>query len=490
MIKEPCAQSAIGHLLVHENTYTLGIQFCSHPPTQFIVQLGMSSTDSKVLGVVVLVRHGDRQGFYQSPNTYTPSNTVITPLGNQQEFQLGQKLRSIYLNEQSPSFISGINTTLVDNSQIHVRADAGGEGVVILNSAQSLVQGLFPANQDYKVALTNGSIITGPLGGYQYVAIESVEPTNDVSLEGWTSCGTFNDATQAFYNSTAFKQKASENDAFLKSLPPFLDGRPVTMENMWNIYDFMNVQSIHNPKFKALLPSGFLDKARDLANFHEYGVFSDPNPAGIRNIAAHTILPSILAGFKSITDDKDPIKFVYEAISYKPFLSLFNLTGAAQANPALAEIVDYTGALVFEVRQPSSGGAPVLRFNFKNGEGDADFKTYNIFNTTGSDTDIPLAQFVDYMAPLVINSTAAWCSVCSNNQDRGCAALHLAATSNSNRSKPRISPVGAGFLGAGLTLAVALAILGALFFMGLLAVGRSKKRHSKAGSEDGSVEKI
>lgn len=50
----------------------------------------------------------------------------------QQEFQLGQKLRSIYLNVTSPSFISGINTTSVDNTQVHVRADAGGEGVYVL----------------------------------------------------------------------------------------------------------------------------------------------------------------------------------------------------------------------------------------------------------------------------------------------------------------------------------------------------------------------
>lgn len=90
----------------------------------------------------------------------------------QQEFQLGLKLRGIYLNATSPSSISGINTTIVDNTQIHVRADAGGEGVVILNSAQSLVQGLFPANLGYNIKLPNGSTVTGPLGGYQ------ASPTN------------------------------------------------------------------------------------------------------------------------------------------------------------------------------------------------------------------------------------------------------------------------------------------------------------------------
>ena len=40
-----------------------------------------TDNESKVLGVVVFARHGDRQGFYQDPDTYTASSTVITPLG-------------------------------------------------------------------------------------------------------------------------------------------------------------------------------------------------------------------------------------------------------------------------------------------------------------------------------------------------------------------------------------------------------------------------
>ena len=41
----------------------------------------MTTDNSKVLGVVILARHGDRQGFYQDPETYTASATSITPLG-------------------------------------------------------------------------------------------------------------------------------------------------------------------------------------------------------------------------------------------------------------------------------------------------------------------------------------------------------------------------------------------------------------------------
>jgi hypothetical protein len=47
------------------------------------------------------------------------------------------------------------------------RADAGGEGGVIFNSAISLLQGLFPGSSDYATTLANGTTVEGPLSGYQ-----------------------------------------------------------------------------------------------------------------------------------------------------------------------------------------------------------------------------------------------------------------------------------------------------------------------------------
>ncbi|GLB38274.1 putative HCO3- transporter family protein [Lyophyllum shimeji] len=439
----------------------------------------MADTDSKVLGVVLLVRHGDRQGFYQSPTTYTPSNTILTPLGNQQEFQLGTHLQSLYLNDSSPCRIEGISNTLVNYTQLRVRADAGGEAGVILNSAQSLLQGLFPANSNSSTVLANGTTITAPLAGYQYIPIESVEPQNDISLEGWTSCNTFNQATSEFYNSLAFHHMASDHANFINSLSPYLDGRPVTLENMWNIFDFMNVQSIHNAAFARALPPTYLEQARYLANWHEYNVFSDPRPDGIKNIAGRTILPSILAGFKSIVDPSDPVKFIYHAISYKPFISLFNITRATEAVPGLAGIVDYAAAVALEVRQPPSG-QPVLRFKFKNGT-DPELKRYPFF---GSATDVPLQDFVNSVEPLGIDSLSEWCTLCNNQQDRGCGALNLAATSAVAANRPAIGSVGAGFLGAGVMLALALAMFGVLLFLGVLTVGpgRSKRKRSATAS--------
>jgi len=125
------------------------------------------STDSQVLGVIVMMRHGDRRGFYQDPKTYTPSNTEITPLGNQQTFQFREYLRTRYLARSSPHFIQGISPDLVDEDQILIRADAGGEGGVIYDSAMSTMQGMWPADTGYNETLANGTVVVGPLSGYQ-----------------------------------------------------------------------------------------------------------------------------------------------------------------------------------------------------------------------------------------------------------------------------------------------------------------------------------
>jgi hypothetical protein len=119
--------------------------------------------------------------------------------------------------------------------------------------------------------------------------------------------------------------------------------------------------------------------------------------------------------------------------------------------------------------------------------------TYNFLNRTG---DVPLSAFIDAMAvsrgdcsklasywyfcqPIAINTTAAWCSVCANNQDSGCAALALATEQGEAAARPKISPAGAGVLGAGLTLIV-VALMGfTLAFFGVLTISRFGRRRSR-----------
>lgn len=98
---------------------------------------------------------------------YTASSTVITTVGAQEEYALGQTLRALYLNASSPSYIQGISTGVFQQSQVTISADAGGEGGVIYDSAVALTQGLWPATSLFNSSLANGTIVSSPLGGYQ-----------------------------------------------------------------------------------------------------------------------------------------------------------------------------------------------------------------------------------------------------------------------------------------------------------------------------------
>lgn len=62
---------------------------------------------------------------------------------------------------------------MVNIDQLLVRADAAGEGSVILMSVQGLLQGLFPPTTDNNITLANGTTVVSPLGGYQYIPSSS-----------------------------------------------------------------------------------------------------------------------------------------------------------------------------------------------------------------------------------------------------------------------------------------------------------------------------
>lgn len=103
---------------------------------------------------------------------------------------MGTLLRSIYLNVTSPSFIQDIfgETALFNQSEVIIRADDSVAGGALLDSAVALSQGLWPPSPQEALQLANGSTITSPLGGYQYIAIDSVDPNNDFSLSASPSC--------------------------------------------------------------------------------------------------------------------------------------------------------------------------------------------------------------------------------------------------------------------------------------------------------------
>jgi len=63
----------------------------------------------------------------------------------------------------------------------------------------------------------------------------------------------------------------------------------------FQVFDYILVQSIHNATFARVLPPTFLEQARDLANWHEYYVFSSPDPKSIGTSTYNVFTASLLS---------------------------------------------------------------------------------------------------------------------------------------------------------------------------------------------------
>ncbi|KAL4072197.1 histidine phosphatase superfamily [Scleroderma yunnanense] len=375
---------------------------------------------STLLGVVLVARHGDRfSTVYQNPSTYDSVQGYLTPLGASQEYELGQFLRNTYLNPQSPSYIQGINTDVVDVDQLYVRADAGG-GDVILDSAYALMQGLYPPTPQSCITLGNGKVVTSPLGGYQYVPVESLEFWQAPSLTSWMDCNYFQANLVRLYSGVAFNANAAAAAPFLQAVEPYLNGMNNSYLNMWNIYDYLNVQYTHNQTFYNWLPKTLMEQARYYANIHQQTIFTDSLPNGIGQVAIRTLWPEIFWTLGNMTLANNTVKLALTEVDYKPFISMFNTTNATVTDPDIAGIVDYASVVAFELSQNTQGQYNVA-MKFKNGTNDSAFRPLKMW---GNDS-VVLKTLKHRLDWTTINTTNNWCFSCNQTILRGCSVFNF-----------------------------------------------------------------
>lgn len=257
-------------------------------------------------------------------------------------------------------------------------------------------------------------------------------------------------------------------------------GRPTTLENAWNLFDFLNVESIHNSSVQVSAEQ--LANARYWANYHEAGSFADADPTSVGNIAGQAFLAPLLSSVQDLANASNPLKFSYMSASYKPFLPLFTMWGLP--SPLKDTVVDYASAAVLEVRTDNT-----MRMLFRNGT-DGDFTAYPLFGSSDANS-YPVQDFITKMQPYALGDLASWCDKCSTKEERGCSALAALngtggagyASINSTTGRHQVSPVVAGVIGAMVTLAVVAFVMAAWLLFG----GLVKKHRRSAGHADAQM---
>ncbi|GAB5590711.1 hypothetical protein Unana1_05611 [Umbelopsis nana] len=439
-----------------------------------------SNTQSQVIATFILARHGDRTANYGNPWNFTEAADELTPLGKNMLYNQGQFIRSVYLDSASTTMVKNISS-IYSMSQV---STLSSDNEVILASASAFLQGVFPptlnsTDPSMSSTLANGTTVYTPLGGYQYIPINTMPDASDIALDGWVDCTAMKQGFATFQNSQAWSDKQTETQAFFDNLSPFLGGRPSNLANVYSIYDYLNYQYTYNSSVTQQLGQSNFLYLKSLANWYEYNTYGG-NYDSINTIAGATFASQLWKDINTtITSNTKSPKFTYYADGFQTFISFFDLYNLTNTNPEFQSITEFGSALVFEISSQSNAESIqfsdyAVRMLYKNGtDAGTPLVPYGLFGMSSG--GMPLDLFMSNISARSVNNLTSWCTLCGNTFSRGCQNLPQTCQSD------RVSPVGAGFIGA--AVALVLGGLVAAFFL------LSRKRMFRNG-ETNSVMKM
>ncbi|KAI1336426.1 histidine acid phosphatase-like protein [Xylariaceae sp. FL0016] len=472
--------------------------------TTLLLSLATLSAAAKaetVLGVYIFSRHGDR-----TPKVLAPAN--LTSLGAEEVYSSGNYFRNRYVDSDASSPIYGLSSDIVVASQLTVTAPVD---TVLQNSAQAFMQGLYPPVGTLSTqALANDTEVEAPLGGYQYVPIDSASSTSSNSgsedsewLQGGSGCSNAEVSSNNYFISSDYLSTYDETKTFYSNLMPVInttfDADEATFKNAYTIYDYIHVATIHNQTIPSsdLLTDDTLQQLQDLANLHEWNLAYNSSDT-IRAIAGSTLAAQILQQLNATLTGKSKQPLGIQFGAYASFMSFFGLAQLQGVSPDFEGVVDYASTMTFELVTNATVGADdpypaaddvSVRFLFANGTAAENAPAaYPLFGR--SETLLPWSTFASEMGKFAIGDTADWCTACGNSTGK-CAGYGASSSSGSgsgagsgdgSSSSSGISLPVAGVIGALVTLVVVLGIEALVYALaGLRLVKKSTLTGAAAG---------
>jgi hypothetical protein len=429
----------------------------------------MPAAAETILGVTVFSRHGDRSSKHYKGYS-------LSAKGSQQVFSVGSDYRERYISSNSSSQILGISENKVVQSQIFASAP---DTEVLLNTANSFLQGLYPPTKEASEILTNSKEVSNPLDGYQYVVIHSKETDapDTIWLKGDENCPAAIASQDSYKESEEFKQLEKSTKSFYAKFYDMLkdvyDYSPEDMSyaNAYDIFDLIHTGLIHNGTDSPTSDIGHADmvQLQTLADKAEFGLSYNGSESA-RSTGGRTFAGAVLNQLNQTITSKGKLKFSLMTGSYDTFLAFFGISRLIDVSGDFYGLPDYASTMSFELFTPKDVDAfPSntddlrVRFQFRNGSSeDSSLRTFPLFGHT--DESMSWSDFVSSMKEIAITSPQEWCNHCQSNL-LFCAAYGSESAATSKKSGSGMNNANAGVIGAMVTLVVCALIGGVVFFV-------------------------
>ncbi|KAL4742004.1 histidine phosphatase superfamily [Aspergillus similis] len=419
-----------------------------------------------------------------------PRSRALTPYGAYQLHEAGSAFRGRYVSvkpgaDGPDTRIENLSPYLLDNDDIKITSTPD---VAVLASAQAFMQGVYPPlNEsfnttffDNQLELADGSLVSPPLGGYQYPSIVTVgvEDPQSLMVSGQALCSGHAAANVEYIASKEFWQTYEESAVFYNrlhalSLSSHFDTTASSYANATAISEFLDYQVVHNESLLHSLSAEDIKRARWYAGRYVFATNGNTSASGttvdggIRTIAGQGLASSALNAFETTIQDRGANgKMTLQFGNYQTAVSFTSLLQLATTNPNFTSSLPRPGSsIVLELFSLESERYPTypdpaqlyVRFLLHNGTR-AEFVPYPLFGHGPSNTAIPFSEFQAEMQRMVLGSTEDWCRRC-NSSAVFCSGVvnpqpRQPAASKARKDRGGISAAVAGVIGSVVTLGI------------------------------------
>jgi hypothetical protein len=330
-----------------------------------LLSASLTYADDKLVFAADLIRHGDRTPVSNIPNapyTWPLEPGELTPLGMQQEFQLGQTFRKRYVAD------SHLLPERYDSPTLYVRSTDFNR---TLMSAQCVLLGLYPitaANKDLPANFQPIPVHDLPL---QYDALLA----QDFSKDPLRSL-----RIKYIYNTKAWRAKEARYKNKLLEWQKITGMKLKSLHSVIPLGDNLKIRRMKN----VPLPAGMDDAtATEIINLSEQIYTEQSRQPVLSNAFSYPLLKEILTAMQVAVKDQHAVKYLLFSAHDDTLMNVLSALGDPQDKQP-----PYASDLSFLLYRKDNGPDYFVRLSYNNVP----------FNIPGCVNDCPLEKFTRFIA--------------------------------------------------------------------------------------------